>query len=310
MNSVGEVVRQFHRWGRGILILTVLLTTLCPAAAEDTPEAGPLRVGILADLHAHDTENPMDGWILTNWAERLGACVDAMNAWPADLLIELGDFINGRFVIGGEIGPAHRIAAILEAAEAVYARFDGPRYYVLGNHDLGDLSKEEFLARVGAERTTLSFDVGAYHVVILDAQYSEDGQDRSHEFWYMPGYVPPRVLDWLGQDLAATDRPTIVCVHQRLDLEHDLRHGGPEIVNHGEVRAVLHDDGDVIAVFQGHDHQGGYSLIDGIHYVTLCALLERIGGSPLTWAYVTLDPISRTIEIDGEGEQEDLLLDY
>ena len=126
----------------------------------------------------------------------------------------------------------------------------------------------------------------------------------------MPGFVPPHVLDWLRNDLASTSLPTIVCLHQRMDLEHEARHGGPEVLNHEEVRAVLAAHGDVIAVFQGHDHQGGYSAIDGIHYVTFSALVGRIGGKPPTWAHVTLDPATHTIEIVGEGEQEDLLLNY
>ena len=292
--------------GAVVYVLTALVLAL-PCTAE-TSDA--LRVGIFADLHAHDTNSPLDRFLMIDWADRLGACVGAMNAWPADLMIELGDFVNGRFVLGAELGDPERIPGILAAADALYAAFDGPRYYVLGNHDVHDLTKAEFLEGVGAESTTESFDAGGYHFVILDAQYRPDGSDRGEEFWFMPGFVPPHVLDWLRSDLASTNLPTIVCLHQRLDLEYEARHGGPEVLNHEEVRAVLVADGDVIAVFQGHDHQGGYSVLDGIHYVTFTALIGRIGGKPPTWAYVTLDPRARVIRIVGEGEQESLTLDY
>jgi len=296
-----------HRgvWNRRALLLALLAVYVAVGAS-----AAPLRIGIFTDLHAHDTNSPLDRFLMVDWAERLQACVDAMNAWPADLMIELGDYVNGRFVLGAELGDPERIPAILSAADAVYATFDGPRYYVLGNHDLGDLTKAAFLDFVGASRANDSFDADGYHFVLLDAQYQADGKDRSEEFWYMPGFVPEDVLDWLRNDLAATELPTIVCLHQRLDLEFEIRHGGPEVLNHDEVRAVLVEDGDVIAVFQGHDHQGGYSYLDGIHYVTFTALIGRIGGKPPTWAYVTLDPTARTIQIIGEGEQEDLFLEY
>jgi 3',5'-cyclic AMP phosphodiesterase CpdA len=296
-----------HRgvWNRRALSLILLAVYVAVGAS-----AAPLRIGIFTDLHAHDTNSPLDRFLMVDWAERLQACVDAMNAWPADLMIELGDYVNGRFVLGAELGDPERISAILSATEALYAQFDGRRYYVLGNHDLGDLTKAEFLEHVGAEATTSSFDAGGYHFVLLDAQYHPDGTDRGDEFWYMPGFVPPTVLTWLRNDLASTDLPTIVCLHQRLDLEYEARHGGPEVLNHEEVRAVLVEDGDVIAVLQGHDHQGGYSHIDGIHYVTFTALIGRIGGKPPTWAYVTLDPRARAIRIVGEGEQESLTLDY
>ena len=291
------------------LVLLVLCLSALPIFAE-SDDAGPLRVGIFTDLHAHDTDSPLDQFALTGWAERLGSCVDAMNAWPADLMIQLGDFINARFVLGAELGDPERIPGILEAAESIYAGFDGPRYHVLGNHDVGDLTKAEFLERVNIDATSYSFDAGAYHFVVLDAQYRLDGTDRENEFWYMQGYVSPFLIEWLREELAATARPTIVCVHQRLDLDFEQRHGGPEIVNHVEVRDVLVEAGNVIAVFHGHDHWGGYSEIDGIYYFTFVALLDMTWGKPLTWAFVTLDPAARTITVDGVGEQPDYLLHY
>jgi alkaline phosphatase len=247
---------------------------------------------------------------MINWEERLTACVEAMHAWPADLMIQMGDLVNGRFVLGGMLVDAARIPAILETVDAVYAHFTGPRYYVLGNHDLFDLTKDAFLERVAAEQTFLSFDAGSYHIVILDVQSRADGSDRAHEFWYMPGFLPPQQLDWLRADLAEHDAPTIVCLHQRLDLDYHVEHGGPEVTNHLEVRDLLVEDGDVIAVFQGHDHEGGYSRIDGIHYVTFRSLMDRTGGVPPTWAHVTLDPDQKVIRIVGEGEQEDYELPY
>ncbi len=294
---------------RRAIVLAFTLACALPIAGSET-ELAPLRIGIFADLHAHDTNSPLDDFVLANWAERLQACVDAMNAWPADLMIQMGDFVNGRFVLGAEFGDPERIPAILEAAEAVYAGFDGPRHHVLGNHDVEDLTKAEFLERVNVDATSYSFDAGAYHFVVLDAQYRPDGTDRENEFWFMQGYVPPPLLEWLRDDLAATDRPTIVCVHQRLDLDFEIRHGGPEIANHTEVRDVLVEAGNVICVFHGHDHWGGYSEIDGIHYVTFNALLDMSWGKPHTWAFVTLDPAARTITVEGAGEQPNLMLDY
>ena len=296
---------------RQILLLGVFVAlvsiSLC---ASDADSEATLRVGIFADLHAHDTDSPIEGLVMTRYRERLQACIDAMNAWPADLMIQLGDFVNGRFVIGAEFGDPARIPMILEDAEAIYAQFSGPRWHVLGNHDIEDLSKEEVLERVNAEWTYGSFDAGAYHFVILDAQYTTQEDDLSHAGWVVQGYVPSFQLDWLRTDLSETSRPTIICVHQRLDVEFDFRTGGPEIANFEEARAILEKSGVVIAVFQGHDHDGAYSLIDGIHYVTFRALIDRKEPTPPSWAMVTLDPVSRTIDIKGEGEQVDLYLKY
>jgi 3',5'-cyclic AMP phosphodiesterase CpdA len=295
------------------ILLSVLVVLSCiyvPFFVQGTGAGELLRVGIFADLHAHDTNSPLEKLVMVHYRERLSACIDAMNAWPADLVIQMGDFVNGRFVLGGEFGDASRIPGILEDAESIYAQFEGPRYYIIGNHDVEDLSKTEFLALTGATESYLSFDAGAYHFVVLDAQYNLQGEDLDHVGYATQGYIPSFELDWLREDLAATDRPTIVCVHQRLDVEFDYRTGGAEIANFKEVRDILEDSGVVIAVFQGHDHDGAYSLIEGIHYLTFRALIDRADPTPPSWAYVTLDPTARAIEIEGEGEQVDYRLQY
>lgn len=301
---------QLRKWSV-VLVLGLFLTVLCGMVlqADDTDANAPLRIGIFADLHAHDTDSPKEEKVMTDYPQRLSACVEAMNAWPADLVIELGDFVNGKFVLGAELGDPARIVGILEDTEAIYAEFNGPRYYVFGNHDVYDLSKEEFLERVGASTLYLSFDAGTYHIVILDAQYNKDGEDLDHVGWSVQGNIPQDELDWLRDDLAATDKSTIVCVHQRLDIDFDMLSGGPEIFNAEEVKAILEDSGVVIAVFQGHEHENAYTLIDGIHYITFQALVDEEGRAP-SWAYVTLDPTSRTITITGEGEQADWELSY
>ncbi len=293
-----------------LLSVVVCLLGILSLSAGGTGPTEPVRVGVFADLHAHDSNNPLEKLVMVHYRERLGACVDVMNAWPADLMIQLGDYVNGTFVLGADPGDPARIPSILEKAEAIYAQFHGPRHHVLGNHDVQDLSKEEFLKRIPATETYYSFDAGAYHFVILDAQYNRRGEDYSHIFYIVQGNIPSFQLDWLRQDLQSTDRPTIVCVHQRLDVEYDLRSGGPEIYNVLEARALLEESGNVIAVFQGHDHDGAYSLIEGIHYVTFRALIDRAEPTPPSWATVTLDPIGHTITIEGAGEQVDYRLEY
>ncbi len=295
---------------RLLLDLFLVALLVAPLLADEPVSTDPLRIGIFADLHAHDTNSPVEGHVYTNYGQRLQAFVDAMNAWPADLVIELGDFINGRYVMPPLYGDLERIAGILEEVEAIYATFNGPRYYVLGNHDMYDLSKEEFLDRVACDSTYGSFDAGGYHFVILDAQYNKKGEDFSHAFWVVQGNVPQAQLDWLQEDLSTTDKSTVMCIHQPLDWDFSPLAGGPPISNHKAVQAVLAESGVVIAVFQGHEHENAYSLIDGIHYVTFEELLDHTEATPASWAAVTLDPISRTITVRGEGNQADLDLEY
>ena len=53
---------------------------------------------------------------------------------------------------------------------------------------------------------------GAYHFVILDAQYNKKGEDYSHVGWVVQGYIPQFQLDWLRDDLFAIDRRSSVSI--------------------------------------------------------------------------------------------------
>jgi len=282
-----------------------LMLPLCLGAQESVAE--PVRFGLIADLHAHDIDSPMEGKWMTNTESRLNAFVDAMNAWAADFVIELGDFVNGWVVLGALPGDEARIPDILTWAESLYARFDGPRHHVIGNHDVYNMTKDEYLERIEASETFYSFDEGGYHFIILDVQFAEDGSAHGDTYMGVAGFLPEQEMAWLAQDLAATRAPTVVFIHQMLD-QLDEAWGSLLISNQDEIRALLASDGDVIAVFQGHDHDNVHNVLDGIHYVRFEALVDQ--GTPPSWAAVTLDPVNRTITIDGQGEQANYRLTY
>ena len=67
--------------------------------------------------------------------------VAVFNARGLDFAIELGDFMHFTRDREGTL-------ACLDAIEASFAKFAGPRYHVAGNHDFDCLSPEEFFSRV------------------------------------------------------------------------------------------------------------------------------------------------------------------
>lgn len=289
-------------------VLVLLLVTASSLVASDS--AGVVRLGIVTDVHVHDTNSPNEHKVMTNYEPRLAAFVAAMTAWPADTVISLGDLVNGVFVMGAELGDPARVPALLDHGVTLLRGFPGETHYVLGNHDVYNLSKSQFLAGTGSPSVYYSFDVGAYHLVILDAQFNKSGQDYEHVSWMVQGTIPPAELEWLRTDLASTEKPTIVCVHQPLDLAFELLAGGPPISNAAEVRAALVASGRVVAVFQGHTHDSAHTVMDGIHYVTFAGMVDHDVPTPPSWAAVSLDPVARTIRIDGTGLQESLELTY
>jgi len=295
---------------RGIALAGIVLIaiTLAPAFGSDA-----IQIGIITDVHSHNVDSPPFGAEnkrMTNFAERLGVFASAMTAWEADAVIELGDLVNGTFVFGAAASDDESIPGILEEAVLALTGFEGPIHYVLGNHDLYSLSKDEFLAAVDREETYYSFDLGGVHFVILDAEFRSTGEAYDHVYFLVEGYIPPEELEWLQADLAATTLPTIVCVHQPLDSDFETLAGGPPVANHLAVRQVLEDSEQVVAVFQGHDHANVYNQIEGIHYVTFAAMVDHLDPTPPTWAQVTLDAGQRTIAIEGFGLQDSLELTY
>lgn len=242
-----------------------------------------LSFGIVTDAHYADT-NARGIRYYRESIGKMNECVRLMNARRADFLIELGDLKDQT-----EPASEEQALADLSAIEAVFAQFNGPRYHVLGNHDMDCISKSQFLTRIEntgiiAGASYYSFDCNGVHFVVLDANYSSDGSDYDHgQFHWTDSNIPAKQLKWLKNDLASTGHPVVVFVHQQLD-DND----GYSVRNAVRVRRVLERSRKVLAVFQGHHHEGYYSHIKGIHYYTLKAMVDGSGATNNSYAVVDL----------------------
>jgi len=292
---------------KSVAVLVLLLTVSCIATAAETEV---IRFGLITDTHAHDVDSPLEGKWMSHTQDRLSAFTAAMNAWAPDFIIELGDFINGWVVLGADPGDPARIPDVLAWANGLYTAFEGPAYHVIGNHDLYNLDKTQYLDILGMDATSYSFNVGAYHFVVLDVQHAADGSDLANTYTGVAGFVPENQFEWLRQDLASTDLASIICVHQPLNesAEDIDAWGRATVLNQDALRDLFVEDGDIIAVLQGHEHTNGYQIIDGIHYITFEAMVDQ--DTPPTWAQISLDPASQTLVIEGVGVQASLELSY
>ena len=246
---------------------------------------GAVRFGIVTDCHYADADTAGTRYYRDS-LDKLGECVEAMNEQQVDFLVELGDFKDQ------DSPPAEqKTLSYLRAVEGVFRKFNGPAYHVLGNHDQDSLSKAQFLTNIkntGIDpgRNYYSFNSNGVHFVVLDANYKSDGTDYDHgNFDWTDANIPPAELQWLKRDLAASRGAVIVLAHQLLDGA-----GSHYVKNAAEVRQILEQSGRVLAVFQGHRHDGGYSLIEGIHYYTLKAVIEGPGPENNSYAIVEVRP--------------------
>jgi 3',5'-cyclic AMP phosphodiesterase CpdA len=291
-----QMDRRAFLKGTSLWLLAGSSTLVSGCASVVESGAARVRFGLLTDLHYAD--RPPAG--TRHYRETLGKVresVDQFNALQPDLVIELGDFIDAAETVEGEI-------AYLERIEEEYARLRSPRHYVLGNHCVWTLTKQQFQSHCGARRPFYSFDSGGFHFVILDACYRADGVSYgARNFVWTDTDIPVAEREWLREDLQRAKGKAIIFVHQRLDAANDYA-----VKSAPAVRQILENSGNVLAVFQGHSHRNDYTEIHGIHYCTLAAMIEGSGPEQNAYALVSVFNDGRMV-VDGFRQQKSYAFD-
>lgn len=256
--------------------------------ADDAPRR--IRIGMVTDLHYAD--KPPGG--TRHYRETLPKLAEAAEQFTKespDFVVELGDLIDSAGSVEAEKQNVARI-------NKEFLALPGDKHYVLGNHCVHTLTKDEFLGVVGRKDAHFSFNSGGFHFVVLDACFRSDGEPYGRgNFKWTDANIPDEQVEWLRADLKAATGKTIVFAHQRLDVKND--HG---VKNAEQIRKVLEDSGKVLAVFQGHSHKNDLKDIGGIHYCTLVAMVEGSGAE--NNGYSLLDVFdSGTIRLAGFRKQ-------
>ncbi|MEM0925699.1 MAG: alkaline phosphatase [Planctomycetota bacterium] len=288
---IGEPEKRLGRRAvlrNGSLVLTA--AAINATALHATDRASTLRIGLVTDLHYAD--KPAAGSRhYRETRQKLAEAAEEFSTKDPSFIVELGDFIDAADDVDTELGYLQRI-------NRDFAAICQNRHYVLGNHCVHTLTKQEFLGAVQQEKSYYSFDVGDFHFIILDSCFRSDGvpYGRKNFAWTDPN-LPAAELEWLKSDLRDAKKPTIVFAHQRLDVSN--HHG---VNNCAEVRKVMEDSGTVLAVFQGHSHKNDLNDIGGIHYCTLVAMVEGSGDAHSGYSSLSLTG-DGTIEIEGFRKQ-------
>lgn len=255
-----------------------------------------LRVGVCTDLHYADIDTRGSRHYRLG-LDRLRDAVEAWNRSGVDMVIHLGDLIDA-----GARTDADAEEGYLRAAAHEIKKAHAPRYYVLGNHCVATIKKARFLRIVGQRRAHLSFNRAGYHHVILDGCYRRDGVAYDEgPFDWTDADIPDTQRRWLADDLARTRLPTLVYVHQRLDLPADHPYA---IHSADEIRSILERSRRVVAVVMGHSHDNDLRRIGGIAYITLAAMVEgpREAGSAFGVLHATREGSVRLV---GSGRLSD-----
>lgn len=280
--------------------VTMTHNTVC-SAHPDMPtaeSASPLiMIGLVTDLHY--APSPLGNRYCNESLAKLQQSVATFRERKPDVVVCLGDVIDQSDTIEEEV---RRVREVRKALAGVPV----DTHYLLGNHDVSELTKEQFLGACGGVSSYYSFDCRGVHIVILDSNFNSDGTPFSAgNFHWADAWVGEEQIAWLEADLAAAGEvPTLLFCHANLD--HRVRPDG-SINRHivrdaAAVRAVLEAAGSVKAVIQGHDHSGCHSTINGIPYIVLRAMVEGGGLEQNAYALLSLMQDGEIV-LEGFGRQ-------
>jgi predicted phosphodiesterase len=286
-----------NRLASPILLIITLISGVFTCCSQESHPI--VTFGIVTDVHYADIPDK-DKRTYNQSLEKLDECVTKMNEHAVDFLIELGDFKDCN-----ETKSEEKSMIYLYRAEKSFSKFDGPRYHVIGNHDVDCISKDQYQSvirntDIPGTSTYYSYTAKGIHFVVLDANFDSTGKDyvKGQFDWNDPN-IPEKELKWLKKDLHKARGTTIVFCHQLLD-----GHGEHYVKNSKEVRKILEKSGKVAAVFQGHYHEGQYHMMNGIHYYTLKALVEGSGKDNNSFAIVSV--YSDMIKVKGFKRAESM----
>lgn len=252
--------------------------------------------GIVADVHL---QKPY----VDETAAELERVVTAFNETvDPDAVVVLGDLIEHDDT---KVTDQEHIEKVVSAFENCNA----PVTYMLGNHDVMNLDRDEVVKLIDQEPWG-SIEVNGWDVVYLDSS-----APRLHD---ARGELDSDQLAFLEESLAETDS-AIVFVHHPVHY-HDLSENEwfaeyPEEAfcgNKKRVEDVL-DREHVHAVFNGHLHETHHAIVDGVDHVTLNAFAKQTPdneGVAGTYATATVTDDSLTVRmLNGETVENEFRIE-
>ena len=287
--------RKFLKNTAALITTTAAFPLNTWASQDETPL---LRFGLVTDSHYADRE-PGGTRYYRQSLSKMQECIQLFNKEKLDFVIHLGDFKDqdkGKKEVD--------TLKYLIDLEQEYAKFEGPRYHCIGNHDVDSITKQQFLANIEntgipKSKSYYSFKKNKYQFIVLDANFYEDGRDHCYKEKtnWQDTRITPKQLKWLEKTLKKSKYPSVVFCHHPLYPFSDPKNIY-YVSNHEVVREVLESSKNILAVFQGHTHKDDHQHLNGIHYTTMLGMVDYDGPENNAYAIVEMYPDER-IEVIG-----------
>lgn len=230
----------------------------------------PLHLRLIADIHIGEDRGDRAA---SKGLPLIEEFVNATNDDKPEAVIDLGDRVMQTSY--------EEDRKNLNRLTHVFNKLSVPKYHVLGNHDMLNLSARHNQTALHLPKDiSHTVDVGSYTLVLWSPSVEITREGTS---------LPFQDIQWLEQTLMRTDRPCLIFTHVPLDDDaiynpknrHEERM--PYFANYPQnpfVRKIIEQSGNVVACFAGHRHVHRHNEINGVHYITVDCFSRRFKGDP------------------------------
>ena len=234
--------------------------------------AQPLKIGLITDTHVRpkrvnrsDATLDADRYLTAKDLAPIEAFVEQMKEFQPDVIIHLGDVIEGT----GD--PEHLGELGLRMVKWQLEQVGVPILWILGNHELRSVSKEQFKETLEIDYLDGVFDIGDYRLIVLDANHrkpDETAPDTDEK--PSSGFLPDETLTWLEGQLE-TAKATFVFSHYAILGEvHTGEKGRPRLsLSPARKTRELLSDYKTAGVFNGHIEFRHFEEDEGVPYFSL-----------------------------------------
>ena len=224
-----------------------------------------MKIGLFTDSH-YSTMELINATRRSRLSyEKIGEALKAFREEKVDLVICLGDLIDTEGNSAKDRDNLSHISVLLNSSGI-------ETLCIMGNHDAFAMDRYRYSVLTKMPLAPLHKKYGDVDIILLDANFYKDGRpyDGKPGDW-TDTMVPQKQVEWLKKELESCGDKTYVFSHQLIDYIMPQNH---VVENAEEICAILAASGKVKGVYQGHCHEGGENVIDGIPYVTLAAMCE------------------------------------
>lgn len=278
-------------------ILFFALALIACKSNNETKIYSDFEIGIIADCQYCDCDTQGKRFYRQS-SDKFKSAIKKLNTKKLDYTIHLGDFIDRNFKSFDTVLP-------------IWNSLKSEKYHVLGNHDfsVSDTSKSLVPAKMGLKKRYYSFIKNNWRFIVLDgndlsyhgAISSVKQKETDSLFKLLKNENEANLQTWNG----GLSSDQLLWVKEELNMAKNEnenvgfychfpagRHGeSHNLWNYKQFLNLVDGYDNVKFYFNGHNHDGDYLEVNGVHHLTFKGMLDTENASAFATAKFTKDSI-------------------